>query len=248
MNKVRYLTKKVFIASIFLSSKSAFCKMFLYFFVAIVAFSSSFALNYNEVPKQKNNQKVEEFFNLINKFEPVMESKINLSTPEGALIGLKDYRGKLVIVFFWATWCNTCVQQLGELQKLKEEILYRERTDIDILAINVDFKAWDKVVQTSPINKAKNLIFLLDVKKQLMGEMGVTALPTSFLIDPNGYVILRNEAKVQWDSPDMLAKIIELRDSYYNNKEISVKKENDSLNDSGIIRQNEQKKQPIIIN
>lgn len=249
MNKVRFLTIKVLFASVFLSLSFVFCNMFLLFSTSNPAFANTFSINYNEVTNNKNRQKVEFFFNLVNDYHPIIEPKVELELPDSNKVFLRNYRGKLLILYFWATWCNSCLKELTTLGKLKENLLYREITDIDILTVTVDFKSWERVQTVLKQNNIVNLALAADRQKALMSEMGVKSLPTVFIINQDGYVILRHEGQNLWDDEYMVTKLVELRDRIAVTKDAKTKKENDRLTQSDIIyQQNNTKNKTIIIN
>jgi peroxiredoxin len=249
MNKVRFLTIKVLFASVFLSLNFVFCNMFLLFATSNLALANTFSINYNEVSNLKNKQKVDNFFNLVSDYNPILEPKVELELPNGNKAMLKDYRGKLLILYFWATWCNGCFKELSALEKLKENLLYREITDIDILTVTVDFKSWERVQTALRQNNIKNIALAADRQKSLMSEMGVKSLPTVFIINKDGYVLLRHEGQNLWDDEYMTAKLIELKDKYAATSGAGAKKENDRPAQSDIISQhNSAKSKTIIIN
>lgn len=249
MNKVRFLTTKVLFASVFLSLSFVFCNMFLLFATSKSAFANAFPINYNEVTNQKNKQKVDNLFNLVSDYNPILEPKVELELPNGNKAMLKDYRGKLLILYFWATWCNGCFKELSALEKLQENLLYREIDDIDILTVTVDFKTWERVQTALRQNNIKNIALAADRQKSLMAEMGVKSLPTVFIINKDGYVVLRHEGQNLWDDEYMTTKLIELKDKVTSTNGGGVKKENDRPAQSDIISQrNSTKNKTIIIN
>lgn len=110
-----------------------------------------------------------------------------LQRPDGAPLPLADYRGKVVVMEFWATWCGPCRME----GKLFERVLesFRNEPAAAFLAVNVDedrsgVSAFLKEEQwTTPVVYAQGLDRLL----------GVTALPTVMIFDRNGRVVFRQE-------------------------------------------------------
>ena len=118
---------------------------------------------------------------------------------------LKDYRGRVVLVNFWATWCAPCIYEMPELEKLRERL--RDRP-FEILAVNVgeqQFRVW-KFVRLVGLD----LPVLLDTRKEIYTKWNLEVLPTSFLLDRNGRIRYRVQAAPQWDSDDTIAAIREL--------------------------------------
>lgn len=132
--------------------------------------------------------------------------------PEFSLPDLKnklhkfsDYRGKVVLVNFWASWCPSCVYELPGMKRLKEKMTGRP---FEILTINVGeprFKVWKflKVINF-------NLITLMDTNSEVFNQWSATVLPTSFLIDHEGQVHYRIQGSMQWDSVESISTIEKL--------------------------------------
>jgi len=97
-------------------------------------------------------------------------------------VQLSSFRGRPVLIDFWATWCPPCRVELPELQKLYNELGKRGLT---VAAINVDRTP----VAVGPFLKAMKLslpVFRVDLR--VLGELGIRALPTSVLLDSEGRV------------------------------------------------------------
>ncbi|MCZ6566164.1 MAG: TlpA disulfide reductase family protein [Gammaproteobacteria bacterium] len=98
-------------------------------------------------------------------------------------VALEDYRGKVVLLDFWASWCPPCLKSLPLYDDLRREL---GTTDFEIVAINVDENTDDarKFLQKHPVSYP----IAKDPKGVLPGVFGVKAMPTSYLIDKNGVV------------------------------------------------------------
>jgi len=115
---------------------------------------------------------------------------------------LRDYRGKVVLVNFWATWCAPCVYEMPELERLKETL---DDASFEILAINVGdqkFRVW-KFIKLVGLD----LPVLLDTRKEVFAAWHLKVLPTSFLLDRNGRIRYRVQAVPQWDNDATLSVI-----------------------------------------
>ncbi len=115
---------------------------------------------------------------------------------------LPDYRGKVVLVNFWASWCPPCIHEMPELQKLKKSFANRPFV---ILTVNVA-EPKDRVSQFVRSIRL-DLPVLLDTSSKTYRRWGVSILPTSFLIDSTGRVRYRVRGNPGWDSTEILSTI-----------------------------------------
>jgi peroxiredoxin len=108
-----------------------------------------------------------------------------LYTLDGQKARLSDYKGKRVIVNFWATWCPPCREEMPDMQKFYES--YKD-AEIEILAVNL-LESGSKE-ETIAFAEEFDIRFpiLLDENGQVSNVYKATAIPTSYLIDSNGIV------------------------------------------------------------
>ena len=108
---------------------------------------------------------------------------IELYDTDSVLYALENYKGKLVLVHFWADWCTHCRQEFPKIQKAYEKLNLQ---DFEILAVN----AGQTKEHVFEIKMSFNLTFplLVDEEAKTAEVYGVTGLPTSFFIDGNGKI------------------------------------------------------------
>lgn len=118
----------------------------------------------------------------------------------GSMVRLSDYRGKIVLVNIWATWCPPCIDEMPSMQKLYQEF---KDSDFEILAVSVDAHG-AKVV--APFMQKHNLTFpaLLDAEATIKEAYGATGVPESFIIDRDGILIRKIIGPLDWASPEIL--------------------------------------------
>lgn len=98
-------------------------------------------------------------------------------------LALEEYRGKVVLIDFWASWCPPCLRSLPKYDDLRLEI---GTDNFEIVAINVDENTNDarKFLQKHPVNYP----IAKDPKGILPSVFGIKAVPTSYLVDKNGVI------------------------------------------------------------
>lgn len=118
---------------------------------------------------------------------------------------LTDYRGKILLVNFWASWCPPCIHEMPALQKLNKKLA---NDNFEIIALNVGEKKYK-------VRKFVNLIkldlpVLLDTASNTFNQWNIKTLPTSFLIDADGIIRYRAQGNPGWDSEETINIINQL--------------------------------------
>ena len=123
---------------------------------------------------------------------------------DGAPVRLADFKGRVVVLNFWATWCAPCVREMPSLDRLQSAL---EDRDLAVLAVSID-RGGAKVIR--PFAKRLGLERLglyHDSKGALFKAFGVTGLPTTFLIDRRGQIVGAYPGAAEWDEPEARALI-----------------------------------------
>jgi thiol-disulfide isomerase/thioredoxin len=111
---------------------------------------------------------------------------------------LPDYRGKVVLVNFWASWCPPCIYEMPELQRLKKHFADQP---FEAITINVGEKKY-KVRKFSKLINLE-LPVLLDTSSETFDDWGVKTLPTSFLIDSTGQIRYQVRGNPGWETDEI---------------------------------------------
>ncbi len=127
----------------------------------------------------------------------------SLPTLEGPNVSLVDYRGKVILINFWATWCAPCREEMPSMQTLWEG--YKDKGFV-ILAVATDGhnrKAIDRFVKKLELDYP----VLLDQDEQVRDRYKVVGLPITYFVGRDGNIIGRVIAGRDWASPESVALI-----------------------------------------
>ena len=115
----------------------------------------------------------------------------------GNLVSLSSYRGKVVFINIWATWCPTCVDEMPSMEKAYNEF---KREDFEILAVSIDVLG-EQVVR--PFMEKYKLSFpaLLDNKGKIKKLYATTGVPESFILDKSGRIAHIAIGPKDWSTP-----------------------------------------------
>lgn len=120
-----------------------------------------------------------------------------LPDASGKKISLKDYRGKVVFLSFWATWCEFCREELPAVERLYGEF---KGKGLEVVAVNIKDKREDAL---GFIKKNKlSYPVLMDPEGEIGLLYGAFATPSTYLIDRNGHVLARLWGPAGWYSPE----------------------------------------------
>ncbi len=118
--------------------------------------------------------------------QPEKVSDFSLKDIEGKSVSLNDFRGKRVLLNFWATWCGPCLDEMPVLRQVQEQ--WREK-GLVVLLINMGESA--SRVRGYVKRYALSFPVLLDPNTELFIKLGVRSLPTSLLIDNDGTIVAK---------------------------------------------------------
>jgi len=135
--------------------------------------------------------------------EPPEAPDFTLSDVEGRPVRLREFRGKLVFVNFWATWCPPCRLEMPGMEQLYQTF---KQTDFAMLALSIDRQGAQVV---APFMKELKLTFpaLIDHKTEVARQYGLRGLPTTYLIDREGRLIGAAVGPRDWYSTEAKALI-----------------------------------------
>lgn len=125
---------------------------------------------------------------------------------DGVARKLSDYRGKVVLLNFWATWCPPCRREMPSMERAWLQV---KEQDIVIVAVDVGEDV--DTVYTFLADYPVSFPLLLDEQAEVVRKYPVRGLPTSYVIDPDGRLIYQAVGGREWDDPQILDQLRELR-------------------------------------
>lgn len=139
-------------------------------------------------------------YKLVPKLQPLKERDpapdFTLPDPNGKKVSLKNFRGKVVFLNFWATWCEGCREEMPSMERLYREF---KGKGLEVVAVNV------KEQRPAAMAFYKKLQLTYPVVLDSEGEVGLLygafGLPVTYLIDRKGVVLARLWGPADWHSP-----------------------------------------------
>ena len=128
---------------------------------------------------------------------------LRLNDDDGKAVDLAQYRGKVVLVNFWASWCPPCRKEFPSLSRVRK--LFKP-SEFEVLAVNVgeepDFAFSFAGITDFPV--------LFDRDSKVIVAWGVQGLPTTFLVNRKGQLAYRAAGGREFDDPDIVSAIRQL--------------------------------------
>jgi peroxiredoxin len=127
---------------------------------------------------------------------------LNLPDANGARHRLADYRGKVVLVNFWATWCEPCLEELPAIERLRASLAHER---FAVLAVQMGGSARTAADMAAKLRL--HFPMLVDRDSTATQVWGVDFLPASFVIDARGEIVFRHPGEMDWSSAESRRRI-----------------------------------------
>ncbi len=126
-----------------------------------------------------------------------MAKPFEVETPDKRVLRLSEFKGRVVFLNFWATWCKPCEEEMPSMQRLHDRF---RNQGLVVLAISEDSGG---AAQVASYVKKHNLTFPvgLDPKSSVAALYGVWSVPSTFIIDKRGYRAFFANGSRDWDGP-----------------------------------------------
>jgi len=134
--------------------------------------------------------------------------KINLKDMNGKNTSLSDFKGKIVFLNFWTTWCPTCRIEMPSIEQLHQKL---ENKDFAVVTVNLQ----ESASQVKSFFEEFKLTFtaLLDSTGEVSASFGIRAIPTTYILDKTGRIIGLVSGPREWDSKAAIALFENLIDN-----------------------------------
>jgi len=125
-----------------------------------------------------------------------------LKNEKGENVKLSDYKGRTLVLNFWATWCAPCLAEIPSLENLTKRA---EAADFDVLAVSVN-QSFEEIKRDLP---ECGLKVALDPKSEVAASYGTVKFPETFVIDAQGRIVAKFIGAQNWDS-EAFAKLLQM--------------------------------------
>lgn len=132
---------------------------------------------------------------------PTQSLAPDLGLPDltGKIQDLKDYRGKVVLLNFWATWCPPCIKEIPSLNNLQKQFSKDE-----FIVLSVDVGEELKDIQTFLEHVPAEYPVLVDTSSSLTEAWQLQAFPSTYIIDRQGRLRYQYFGGLEWDEPELI--------------------------------------------
>jgi len=136
--------------------------------------------------------------------KPLDLPQFTFAAADGKSKSLADFRGKIVLLNIWATWCVPCREEMPALDTLETKLGGK---DFAVVAVNIDKGGPEKAASFLKETGATHLTLYTDPSGKLFSTLKAVGMPTTLLIDRDGKEIGRLIGPADWASPEAVAVI-----------------------------------------
>ena len=122
----------------------------------------------------------------------------------GRARSLADFRGKVVLLNIWATWCTPCREEMPALDRLQARL---GGTDFEIVALSIDQQGAQAVRRFYDEVGVKALALYIDPSAQAGFKLATIGLPTTIFVDRAGREVGRRVGPAEWDAPKLVDEL-----------------------------------------
>ena len=131
------------------------------------------------------------------KKSPTLVPEFSFKDGTGKKLMLSDFKGKVVLLNVWATWCAPCLVEMPTLDCLQQSL---GGENFEVLALSIDMRGAKAAQKMLDKLNVANLKLYIDKSTKASRPLGVKGMPTTLLIDENGFELGRLSGPANWDS------------------------------------------------
>lgn len=138
----------------------------------------------------------------VKKFLEKNDPYIAFSLPslKRGVIDTEKFKGKVIFINFWATWCAPCKEEMPSMQALYNKLNKKYPNQFEMLAVNIDTQDVPLTVQMYVLDLKLNFPILLDTNGALKTKYNTTGVPETFIVDKNGKIFKTYIGAVDWSN------------------------------------------------
>ncbi len=114
-------------------------------------------------------------------------------------VTLNQFRGQVLVLNFWATWCPPCTEELPSLMDMQDRLRGRGVVVLGV-SIDVDAEAYHRFLKQRNVN----FLTVRDPEQKVAGMYGTSGWPETYIIDRQGVMRRKIVGPINWDSPEMM--------------------------------------------
>lgn len=136
--------------------------------------------------------------------DPRALPELSFASGTGTAMSLSDFRGRVVLLNIWATWCVPCRKEMPTLERLQEQF---GGTQFEVVVLSIDQGGAASVQSFYKEIAIHHLGVYVDTSGKVARDLNIVGLPTTLLIDRKGRELARLIGPAVWDSPEIVSVI-----------------------------------------
>ncbi|MFK5985290.1 MAG: TlpA disulfide reductase family protein [Pseudomonadota bacterium] len=138
---------------------------------------------------------------------PIPIAALKLKNMDEEVVDIKSLKGKVIVVNFWASWCPPCRREMTSLEKLH---LATQDKNVTVLAVDVGEDIETVFSFINSIEPSPSFPFLFDSDSSTMEKWKVRGLPTTYIVNTEGFIVYKAIGGREFDHPDIIKQLMQL--------------------------------------
>lgn len=141
-------------------------------------------------------------------------SKAVLPDLNGKPVALNSFKGKLVLLDVWATWCEPCIRTMPAMHELQRHFNKDPKSKVHVISVSVDDNVKDVKKFMKRYGLGEDFSTLIDPKQVIGDDVPLDVVPSFFVLDGQGNLVGFVRGFVDWTGPEVIAYLNKLADKY----------------------------------